>query len=222
MSMKRSVEWLAEYEGRVARWRKIAREWNGDNIELVELTSGEPVPVLADRNQTGSSLTNHEDARTRKDRERPLAPVTSSPSMPTEGGVVNQPAPGAPPSPVAASSAAPIVLPWAPTGNTAVRHAGGAHYLRPEVIEYRKTVAAILCRHERIRGPYTLEVELSPPDARRRDADNALKSILDAAVKCGWLPDDSMTYMRELHVYVKSDRRGSVSLRAIDVPRVAA
>jgi hypothetical protein len=105
--MKRSVEWLAEYEGRVARWRKIAREWNGDNIELVELTSGEPVPVLADRNQPGSSLTINEDARTRKDRERPLAPVTSSPSMPTEGGAANQPAPGAPPSPAYSSSAAP-------------------------------------------------------------------------------------------------------------------
>lgn len=115
-----------------------------------------------------------------------------------------------------------IALPWPPTGNSAVRHANGAHYIRPEVTEYRNQVAAILCQHERIRGEYVLDVDMSPPDGRRRDCDNALKVLLDAAVKCGWLEDDSMAYMKELHVYVKDDRQGRALIRATSIGKAAA
>lgn len=137
MSMKRSPEWLQAHEARMDRHRRFAREWNG-NIELVELTSGEPVPVLADRNQPGSSLTHqratqnstqgpgmgqparvnpaasltiNEDARTRKDRGRLVTPVTSSPAMPTEGGVVNQPTHRGPSFPASSSSSAAPIYP---------------------------------------------------------------------------------------------------------------
>ena len=113
------------------------------------------------------------------------------------------------------STPAPLTLPWPPSGNTAVRHAKGVHYLRPEVTTYRQAIAAILGRSEPVVGRYELVIELSPPDARRRDIDNALKSLLDACVKCGWLPDDSMAYMRRLTVTVKDDRRGEVSIYAL-------
>jgi crossover junction endodeoxyribonuclease RusA len=108
----------------------------------------------------------------------------------------------------------PLTLPWPPSGNSAVRHAQGAHYLRPEVIAYRDSVAALCARFAPTPGRYHLHVHLSPPDARKRDADNALKSILDALVKGGYLIDDSLTYMRELHVTTDDDRLGHVRAEA--------
>jgi len=104
----------------------------------------------------------------------------------------------------------PITLPWPPSGNSAVRHAQGSHYLRPEILTYRAIVADLCARYAPILGRYRLHVHMSPPDARRRDADNALKSLLDALVKAGYLADDSLTYMRELLVTVDDDRLGHV------------
>ena len=37
----------------------------------------------------------------------------------------------------------PLTLPWPPTGNHAVKHGNGNHYMRPEVRAYRAAVAAI-------------------------------------------------------------------------------
>lgn len=109
----------------------------------------------------------------------------------------------------------PLTLPWPPSGNTAVRHAQGVHYLQPAVIAYRDSVATLCARFKPIVGRYRLHVHLSPPDARRRDADNALKSLLDALVKAGYVQDDSLTYMRELVVTTDDERRGRVIVRAL-------
>lgn len=108
------------------------------------------------------------------------------------------------------ASSPPLTLPWPPSGNSAVRHAQGVHYLRPEVIAYRDSVAHLCAGRLPTIGKYRLHVHLSPPDARRRDADNALKSLLDALVKAGYLIDDSLTYMRELLVTVDDERLGHV------------
>lgn len=112
-----------------------------------------------------------------------------------------------------AVSAAPITLPWPPSGNTAVRHANGAHYIKPEVAQYRRHVAA-LCRNlAPATGRYILHVHLSPPDARTRDADNSIKVLVDALVRCGYLIDDSLTYMRELHVTTDDARNAAAIVR---------
>ena len=119
---------------------------------------------------------------------------------------------------VPTGGSAVIVLPWPPTGNSAVRHtAAGGHYLRPEVRRYRAQVASICAGMPRIDTRYRLNVHFSPPDARRRDMDNALKSLLDALVRAGWLPDDSMTYMRELHTTTDDARNGCVIVSATGV-----
>lgn len=115
----------------------------------------------------------------------------------------------------APSNTGPLTLPWPPSGNTAVRHAQGVHYLRPEVIAYRDSVAALCARFAPITGRYRLHVHLSPPDARRRDADNALKSLLDALVKAGYVQDDSLNFMRELVVTTDDEHRGRVIVRAL-------
>lgn len=96
------------------------------------------------------------------------------------------------------------------------------HYLRPEVIAYRDSVAALCAKRAPVRGRYRLHVHMSPPDARARDIDNALKSLLDALVKAGYMQSDSMTYMRELLVTVDDDRLNHVRVLAIPYDLEAA
>lgn len=118
------------------------------------------------------------------------------------------------PSGRARVDAATITVPWPPSGNHAVKHANGSHYLRKEVLDYRKQVAELCIGAKRITGPYRLKVVFSPPDKRARDMDNALKSLLDALVPAGFLPSDSMTYMRELYACVVDKRAGIVQVTA--------
>ena len=98
-----------------------------------------------------------------------------------------------------------LTLPWPPTGNTSVRHGNGGHYLTQDVRDYRAAVAAICREYAPVKGRYRLHVHLSPPDKRRRDCDNAIKSLLDALVKAGYIQDDAMSHMRELVVTVSDD-----------------
>ena len=89
-----------------------------------------------------------------------------------------------------------IELPWPNrTGNRAVRHGGGSHYLSREAVAYRNAVRrALEARRLADRGwvgPYQLELVLQPPDGRARDGDTLEKVLLDAIVKAGLLADDS-------------------------------
>lgn len=116
-----------------------------------------------------------------------------------------------------------VVVPWPPSGNHAVKHANGAHYLTTAAKDYRTEVARRCIGLPRASGRYTLRMEFSPPDARRRDFDNAIKTVGDALVLAGFLPDDSMTYMRELHATVNDARRGEVLcvVESINEPEAA-
>lgn len=145
----------------------------------------------------------------------PVAP--SSPSAPSG------PAVPAAPLPPAATDARPtprggghlLVLPWPPTGNNAYpTGSDGRRHASTEVSRYRRHVAALCYGAGKVAGRYVLHVHLSPPDARARDMDNALKSIADALVRASWLPSDAMTYMRELHVTTDDARNGSAIVRA--------
>lgn len=108
-------------------------------------------------------------------------------------------------------AAVTVILPWPPSGNHSHgQTANGGRYLLPHVRDYRAEVVRRCIGLPHLTGPYRLRVELSPPDARRRDADNAIKQLLDALNVAGLVPDDSMTYMRELHAIVNDERRGNV------------
>lgn len=119
------------------------------------------------------------------------------------------------PSPTRSLTSGTLTLPWPPSGNSAVRHGNGSHYLRAEVIAYRDSVAALCFGKAGVKGKYKLHVHLSPPDARKRDADNAIKSLLDAIVKAGYVEDDSLQFMVELLVTTDEERRGCAAVRAI-------
>ena len=92
-----------------------------------------------------------------------------------------------------------LELPYPPSVNHYYRRVGPRTLISREGRAYRKQVCAILAaRHggqasgEPIfTGPIEVKVELYPPDRRRRDVDNALKSLLDALEKGGAYNNDS-------------------------------
>lgn len=88
-----------------------------------------------------------------------------------------------------------LSLPYPPTGNHATRHAGGRHYLTPEVRAYRIMVDSIV-QARRItpvapKVPCKVVAEIHHPDNRRRDMDNTWKTLADALTMAGVWADDS-------------------------------
>lgn len=84
---------------------------------------------------------------------------------------------------------------------------------------FRERVTALLVarRVSPIPGPLAVDIELFPPDRRRRDIDNAIKSLLDAMQHGGADIDDSQ--IDDLHV-----RRGAVipgGLSHVAIRRIA-
>ncbi len=92
-------------------------------------------------------------------------------------------------------------LPYpATSGNHAVKHARGQHYLTADAKAYRALVA--VAAHQaglagrRMRGPLRVHVLAAPPDERNRDADNVLKVMKDALTKAGVWNDDGNRVIR--------------------------
>ena len=90
-----------------------------------------------------------------------------------------------------------LVLPYPPSVNHYYRNVSGRTLISAAGRAYRVRVAVemSLQRPKPIRGPMRgrlrLEVEVSPPDRRRRDLDNILKALLDALQHAGLYGDDS-------------------------------
>ena len=54
------------------------------------------------------------------------------------------------------------------------------------------TAAVLINRlHKKLTGRLEIRIEASPPDKRRRDLDNILKSLLDSITHAGVILDDS-------------------------------
>lgn len=86
-----------------------------------------------------------------------------------------------------------LMLPYPPTGNHAVKHFRGGHYLTNDVRTYRQAVASIVrqsAADDWIDLPIRIVAEIRPPDRRRRDMDNAWKTIADALTHAGVWKDD--------------------------------
>jgi len=84
-------------------------------------------------------------------------------------------------------------LPWPPSVNHYWRRAGRVIHVSAEGKAYRKTVA-MECIRQRCRshdGELCVSIEAYPPDRRRRDLDNVLKSLLDSLQHGGAYEDDS-------------------------------
>ena len=89
-----------------------------------------------------------------------------------------------------------LSLPWPPSLNHYYRHVGPRVLISHDGRQYREKVAAIARRanHGTFTCPVQVELDLYPPDNRRRDIDNSQKSLLDALTCAGVYEDDSLIH----------------------------
>lgn len=95
-----------------------------------------------------------------------------------------------------------IELPYPPSVNHYWRHAGRHVYISRDGRIYRERVAACVLAHgihgEALTGHISLTISIYPPDRRRRDIDNVLKSLLDAMQHARIYDDDSQIVKIEI------------------------
>lgn len=86
-----------------------------------------------------------------------------------------------------------FVLPFPPSVNRYYRHVGYRTLLSREGRAYRETVLALLAGRvgQPLSGLLEVQLDLFPPDARRRDWDNFQKGIWDSLQHAGVYLDDS-------------------------------
>lgn len=86
-----------------------------------------------------------------------------------------------------------LELPFPPSVNHYYRRVGPRTLISREGRRFRDEVCALLEAEGvgLMAGPLQVEIEVYPPDRRRRDIDNAMKALLDALQHGGAYGDDS-------------------------------
>jgi Holliday junction resolvase RusA-like endonuclease len=93
-----------------------------------------------------------------------------------------------------------VELPYPPSINHYWRRVGHKTLISREGRRFRTSVVAILAamRLRPLAGDLAVEVEVYPPDRRRRDIDNVQKALLDALAHGGAYADDSQVVRLEI------------------------
>ncbi len=88
-----------------------------------------------------------------------------------------------------------IRLPYPPSVNHYWRRVGGRVLVSKGGRQFRKDVGLILLAAgvRPLEGDLALALDLHPPDKRRRDADNALKALLDALAGHAYRDDNQLS-----------------------------
>lgn len=113
-----------------------------------------------------------------------------------------------------------IELPWPPSINHYWRHTKNGHYISEEGKNYRQLVFFHCLKHK---GKFTKDDRLSvhiqahPPDRRKRDLDNVLKSLLDALQHAGIYNDDCQ--IDRLSISRKIPLNGKVGITIEAIPQ---
>lgn len=86
-----------------------------------------------------------------------------------------------------------IELPFPPSVNHYYRRVGPRTLISREGRRFRERVCSLLAASgiRPMSGPLRVEVEVYPPDRRKRDLDNSMKSLNDALEYGGAFHDDS-------------------------------
>jgi len=114
-------------------------------------------------------------------------------------------------------------LPYPPSTNTYWRHPtrgplAGRHLISAKGREYRAEVCRLVATGAAaLSGPLDVCVILTPPDRRRRDIDNATKSLLDSLTHAGVWGDDSQ--IRRLLLELRDPNPGHGSAEVTIQPK---
>lgn len=84
-----------------------------------------------------------------------------------------------------------IVLPYPPSINSYYATFKGRRILSRKGRQYRLDVAAAVGLRKPHSGRLSISIRMYPPDRRKRDVDNILKSVLDSLGHAGVYGDDS-------------------------------
>ena len=86
-----------------------------------------------------------------------------------------------------------VELPFPPSVNHYYRHVGPRTLISREGRRFRERVTSVLAALgvRPLDGPLDVEVDVFPPDRRRRDIDNVQKALLDSLQHGGAYEDDS-------------------------------
>ena len=100
-----------------------------------------------------------------------------------------------------------LELPFPPSVNHYYRRVGPRTLISREGRRFRERVCAHLAGLgvRRLSGPLRIEIEIYPPDRRRRDIDNVQKALLDALQHGGLYEDDSQIVKLDI------ERRGCIA-----------
>lgn len=105
-----------------------------------------------------------------------------------------------------------LLLPWPPTVNSYYVKTRNGVFISKKGRLYRDSLAESVKEQlgvwDALDEPLLVEVELYPPDRRRRDLDNYMKALLDACTKAGFWSDDSL--IDQLFIYRGSTTSGGL------------
>ncbi len=101
-----------------------------------------------------------------------------------------------------------LLLPYPPSVNHYWGQVGKRRFIGKRGVEFRKAVAeaCLDAGVEALEGRLAVHVALFPPDRRKRDVDNVLKSLLDACEHAGCYESDSQ--IDELHIVRQEVKKG--------------
>lgn len=93
-----------------------------------------------------------------------------------------------------------LILPWPPSTNTYWRHPSrgplaGRHLISAKGRAYRQEILACTLNSKpdkSLSGRLAIQIIAFPPDHRKRDLDNVLKSLLDALTHSKVIEDDGL------------------------------
>ncbi len=110
-------------------------------------------------------------------------------------------------------------LPRPPSVNRYYRHVGYRVLISREGRKYRMMVVSRLGGlYPKLSGAVGLIADCYPPDRRRRDLDNLLKSLQDSLVHAGVLDDDSQIKLLHLEMHDPIPPEGTIHVHLAPLP----
>lgn len=106
-----------------------------------------------------------------------------------------------------------------PLASCFIKSKGGGGIPTKRYKAYRANAAQMITAQgsPKVAGPVVVEIELTAPDRRKRDADNLMKCVFDNLVKAGVIEDDNNRVVRAFSVrWVETGRPCYVTIRKVE------